>query len=85
MRIRTSKLQSWKLRRAGNGSCSRSVGEWCTWCHILDKYFRDNPTLAATDGKLLHSQATYLLEQGESYNLAKFTAFLQKWAPPNRP
>jgi len=99
-------------------------GEWCTWCHILDKYFRDNPELTSsrdrnyitlkvnfspenqnktvlsrypaipayphffvldTDGKLLNSQATYLLEQGESYNLAKFKAFLDKWAPPNRP
>src|SRR5262245_35945683 len=98
-------------------------GEWCTWCHILDKYFRDNPSLAElrdrnymtlkinfspenqnkavlsrypaiagyphffvldTDGKLLHSQASYLLEQGDSYNLTKFKAFLDKWAP-NRP
>jgi thioredoxin-related protein len=97
-------------------------GEWCTWCHILDKYFRDNPTLLASrdrryvtvkvnyspenenkallsrypavpayphffvldkDGKVLNSQATYLLEDGQTYSLAKFTAFLDKWAPPN--
>ncbi|HJU55312.1 MAG TPA: thioredoxin family protein [Pyrinomonadaceae bacterium] len=36
------------------------------------------------DGKLLHSQDTAELEQGKSYNLAKFTAFLQKWAPPEK-
>ena len=95
-------------------------GEWCSWCHVLDKYFRDNPKLTAvrnrnyimvkvnvspenenkavlsryprvpgyphffvldTDGKLLHSQATYALEEGSTYHLAKFTAFLEKWAP----
>ncbi|HWT03800.1 MAG TPA: thioredoxin family protein [Pyrinomonadaceae bacterium] len=33
------------------------------------------------DGKLLHSQDTAELEEGKGYNLARFTAFLQKWAP----
>lgn len=33
------------------------------------------------DGKLLHSQDTAELEEGKGYNLAKFTAFLQKWSP----
>jgi thiol:disulfide interchange protein len=33
-----------------------------------------------SDGKLLHSQDTSQLEQGESYNLDKFIAFYQKWA-----
>jgi thiol:disulfide interchange protein len=95
-------------------------GEWCTWCHVLDKYFKDNPGLTASrdrnyvmlkinfspendnkavlsrypaipgyphffvldsDGKLLHSQGTSQLEEGPSYNLARFTAFLDKWAP----
>lgn len=36
------------------------------------------------DGKLLHSQDTAELEDGKSYNLAKFTAFLQKWAPTEK-
>jgi len=22
-------------------------GEWCSWCHILDKYFQENPRLTA--------------------------------------
>jgi thioredoxin-related protein len=95
-------------------------GEWCSWCHILDKYFQDNPRLTELrdrnfltvkinfspendndallkkypkipgyphvfvlekDGKLLHSQGTSELEQGQSYNLDRFTAFLKKWAP----
>jgi thioredoxin-related protein len=34
-----------------------------------------------TNGMLLHSQNTSELEQGESYNLGKFTEFLKKWAP----
>jgi thiol:disulfide interchange protein len=36
------------------------------------------------DGKLLHSQDTAELEEGKSYNLARFTAFLEKWAPEKR-
>jgi thioredoxin-related protein len=35
-----------------------------------------------TDGKLLHSQDTGKLEEGKSYNLNKFTAFLTEWSPP---
>ncbi|HEX8922511.1 MAG TPA: thioredoxin family protein, partial [Pyrinomonadaceae bacterium] len=31
------------------------------------------------DGKLLHAQDTGKLEEGKSYNLAKFTAFLKEW------
>lgn len=33
-------------------------------------------------GKLLRSQDTGQLEEGKSYNLARFTAFLKEWAPP---
>jgi thioredoxin-related protein len=36
------------------------------------------------DGKLLHSQDTGQLEEGKSYNLDKFTAFLKEWSPPER-
>ena len=32
------------------------------------------------DGKLLHSQDTAELEEGKGYNLARFTAFLEKWS-----
>jgi thioredoxin-related protein len=34
------------------------------------------------DGKLLQSQDTGKLEEGKSYNLDKFTAFLKEWSPP---
>ena len=34
-----------------------------------------------TNGTLLHSQFTGDLEEGQSYNLQKFTDFLRKWAP----
>ncbi|MGC1377411.1 MAG: thioredoxin family protein [Anaerolineales bacterium] len=34
------------------------------------------------DGSFLHSQDTSELEEGKSYNLQKFTAFLQEWAKP---
>lgn len=33
-------------------------------------------------GKLLHSQDTAKLEEGKSYNLARFMAFLKEWSPP---
>lgn len=35
-----------------------------------------------SDGSFLHSQNTSDLEEGQSYNLGKFTAFLQSWAKP---
>jgi thiol:disulfide interchange protein len=93
-------------------------GEWCSWCHILDRFIRehqdvsdaiahdyvwlkinfspDNQNAAflknypkipgyphlfvlSTDGQLLHSQDTSLLEEGPSYNLAKVREFLAKW------
>lgn len=34
-----------------------------------------------TNGTLLHSQFTGDLEEGQSYNLQKFTDFLNRWAP----
>jgi hypothetical protein len=34
-----------------------------------------------SNGKLLHSQFTGDLEEGQSYNLQKFTKFLEAWAP----
>lgn len=95
-------------------------GEWCPWCHILDRfvegdaevrrlrdanyiwmkvnYSEDNenevflsqypevkgyPHLFVLDaeGGLLHSQFTGELEQGKSYDRAKFLAFMKEWAP----
>jgi thiol:disulfide interchange protein len=93
-------------------------GEWCSWCHILDRYvaahvevksridrgyvwlkinFSDDnkneaflskyPKISGyphlfvleSDGTLLHSQDTALLEEGPSYNLQKVLEFLDKW------
>ena len=98
-------------------------GEWCSWCHILDKYFRDNPTVTTlrdrhyvtskstttrrtrtrqfscvtlirgyphffvldSDGKFLHSQDTYKLEEGEGYSSSRLTAILdEEWAAGRR-
>jgi hypothetical protein len=36
------------------------------------------------DGKFLHSQDTGKLEEGKSYNLDKFMAFLKEWVVPER-
>lgn len=94
-------------------------GEWCGWCHLMDRYFEQHAKLLAfreqhyitvkinfsqenqnqkalsrypeipgyphlfvleQDGKVLHSQNTGLLEAGKSYDLEKFSGFLQKWA-----
>ena len=35
-----------------------------------------------SDGRLLHSQDTSLLEQGRGYDARKFIAFLERWKPP---
>jgi hypothetical protein len=36
------------------------------------------------DGKLLHSQETSALEQGNGYNSRRMREFLLKWAPASR-
>jgi thiol:disulfide interchange protein len=95
-------------------------GEWCSWCHVMDRFFegnaeltklrdrnyvwvkvnwsKENPNAALLSrwpkvrgyphlfvldarGELLHSQDTGELEAGKSYDVAKFTAFLTRYAP----
>ena len=96
-------------------------GNWCSWCHEMERYFEEHADLRALrdtnfvtvkvnwspenkneavlsrypkipgyphlfvldkNGALLHSQDTGKLEDGKrSYDLAKFTAFLNEWAP----
>jgi len=52
---------------------------------VLSKYteIRGYPHLFVldADGKLLHSQNTSELEDGPSYNLKRFTKFLEQWTP----
>lgn len=98
-------------------------GEWCSWCHTLDRFFDEHPGLTTlrdkhfvmvkinfseenpnqavlsrygeingyphifvleTDGKLLHSQDTAVLEDGKSYALDRLTTFLTRWAPATK-
>jgi thioredoxin-related protein len=95
-------------------------GEWCSWCHTLDKFFDTHPDLIQlrdknfvtvkinfseentnkdvlsryeaipgyphifvldSDGKLLWSQNTSILEREKSYDLERLTVFLTNWAP----
>ena len=95
-------------------------GEWCSWCHTMDRFFHEHADLAAlrdnnyvtmkvsmsqenpnraflsrfppihgyphifildAQGKLIHSQPTNGLEDGRSYNLGRFKAFLNHFAP----
>lgn len=97
-------------------------GEWCSWCHTLDRFFHEHANLAAlrdknfvtmkvsmsqenpnraflsrfprihgyphifildAQGKLIQSQPTNELEDGRSYNVNRFKAFLEKFAPKN--
>jgi thioredoxin-related protein len=112
-----------EAQRTGRNVLLEVGGEWCSWCHILDKYFVDNPKLTElrdgnfvtlkinfspenlnkallskypeiqgyphlfvldASGKLLKSQGTSELEEGKSYNLVRFTDFLNKWAPTKK-
>ena len=95
-------------------------GEWCPWCHVMDRFFETNAELARlrdrnyvwvkvnwskenrndallsrwpkvsgyphlfvldARGELLHSQDTGALESGKTYDVAKFSAFLNRYAP----
>lgn len=95
-------------------------GEWCGWCHTMDRFFQEHADLAALRGKnyvtmkvsmsqqnpnraflsrfprihgyphifildsqgnLIHSQPTNELEDGRSYNVERFRAFLERFAP----
>lgn len=110
-----------EAKRTGKRVLLDVGGEWCSWCHTMDRFFQEHSDLLALrernfilvkinyskenenrkllsrypripgyphlfvldpNGKLLHSQDTSALEEGKSYNLARFLAFLQKWAPP---
>jgi thioredoxin-related protein len=118
--IRTAVAEA---ERTGKRVLLEVGGEWCSWCHILDRYFDANPKLTElrdrnyittkinfsednqnekvlsrypriqgyphifvldSNGKLLQSQNTAELEEGESYNLDRFRAFLNKWAPNSK-
>jgi thioredoxin-related protein len=108
-----------EAERTGKRVLLEVGGEWCKWCHIMDRYFQDHPKLTQlrdlnyvtvkvnfseenlnekvlsrypkipgyphifildTDGKVLQSQNTGELEEDQTYNIDKFTAFLTKWA-----
>jgi thiol:disulfide interchange protein len=110
-----------EAQRTGKRVLLEVGGEWCSWCHTMDRFFQEHADLLAlrernfimvkinssdenenqkllsqypripgyphlfvldANGKLLHSQDTSALEEGKSYNLRRFQAFLQKWAPP---
>jgi thiol:disulfide interchange protein len=109
-----------EAKRTGKHVFVEVGGEWCSWCHIMDRYFDEHrplldlraknyvfvkvnfspenenkqvlshyppvtgyPHVFILDGtgKLLHSEETNLLEAGRSYDLDKFTEFLNEWAP----
>jgi len=113
-----------EAKRTGKHILLEVGGDWCSWCHIMDRYFDQNPGLTAlrdtnyvtvkinwskenentkflsqypkipgyphifildANGKPLHSQFTGDLEEGQSYNLKKFTDFLKAWAPKQVP
>jgi thioredoxin-related protein len=107
-----------KARMSGKRILLQVGGEWCSWCHLMSKYFIENDTVTRalrkgfvvvkvnysdenenkdflskypkvkgyphlyvldSDGKLLHSQGTSELEEGNGYNESKVMAFLTKW------
>lgn len=92
-------------------------GQWCKWCHTLDRFIAEQPDIRSlidtryvwlkinwspdnkneamlsrwpkikgyphlyvldAKGQLLHSQDTGTLESGDSYDVARFTAFLRQ-------
>ena len=112
-----------EAKRTGRRILLEVGGDWCKWCHILDRFFEEHPEIVKlrdtgflmvkinfseenlnekflgrfppvagyphffildSNGKVLHSQDTAKLEEGEGYNLKKFTTFLEEWSPPKR-
>ena len=112
-----------EAQRTGRNVLLEVGGEWCSWCHILDKYFADNPQFTQlrdrsyvtvkinfspenlneallskypkiqgyphlfvldASGKLVKSQGTSELEDGKSYNMIRFAAFLNRFAPSKK-
>lgn len=109
-----------EAQRTGRRILLEVGGDWCKWCHILDRFFAEHPDVVKlreagflmvkinfseenlnkefldrfppvagyphffvleSSGKLLHSQDTGKLEEGEGYNLKKFSSFLEEWSP----
>lgn len=109
-----------EARRSHRSVLLEVGGEWCVWCHIMDRFFAEHAELRAlrdknfvtlkinmspendnksflsqypripgyphlfvvdANNKLIRSQDTSELEQGNSYNLRRFTQFLEKYAP----
>ena len=109
-----------QAKRTGKRVLLEVGGEWCSWCHTMDRFFEQNLSLVDLreknyitvkinfspenqnsrvlsrypsipgyphifildqEGKLIHSQDTSKLEAGNSYDLNRFAAFLEKWAP----
>jgi len=109
-----------EAKKAGKNIFVEVGGEWCTWCHILDRFFHEHPNLEAlrdkncvpmkvsmsqenpnraffsrfpyihgyphifildAEGKLIRSQPTKVLEDGQSYNAKRFQKLLEQCAP----
>ena len=112
-----------EAKKTGRHVLMEVGGDWASWCHTMDNFFKEHQNLMEireknyvtvavnfskenqnrevlshypkifefphlfvldADGKVLQSQQTSLLEEGETYNPEKFKAFLLKWAPPAR-
>ena len=52
-------------------------GEWCSWCHILDRFFEANPDLK----RFRDANYIWLKVNWSPENQAAMHAFLVKWAP----
>ena len=109
--------------KAGKRILLEVGGNWCSWCHTLDKFFEEHASLVELrkknfvlvkvnwspenenrevlsryprihdypyllilekDGKCLTADDLSDLEDGESYNLKKFTDFLIEWSAGSR-
>jgi thiol:disulfide interchange protein len=122
---RRDPAQDLALASAEAKSSNRNIfiivgGEWCGWCHAMDRFFRDHPDLTAlreknyvllkvsmsqenpnqrflkryppihgyphifildANTKLLKSQPSNELEEGNSYNADRFSKLLDQFAP----
>jgi len=67
-----------EAKKAGKNIFVEVGGEWCTWCHILDRFFHEHPNLEALRNKN-YVPMKVSIEPGESQPRVFLSLPLHSW------